>query len=172
MQYWVDGYNLLFRLDPALLQPTCSRRPLEAKRRSIIQQLSEVTELLGLRIILVFDGAEENIPYATRHFQDGLEIVYTIKNQTADLYLLDIATRNKKSPLTIVTSDRALAKQCRHVGAKTLELESFLIVLNQKLKAQSVRSHKKKDTRTTSRDFNRYLAIFEERLFGKSHESD
>lgn len=154
MEYWIDGYNFLFRVDP-------KRASLEERRRSLCTNLDQMTELLALSVILVFDGAEEHIPYATRHFFHKVEVVYTMKGQTADLYLLEVATRNKKIETTIVTSDKILAKQCREKGAKTLSIEAFIELLMKKLQKENTKVKESKPSAASQREIERYLKIFE-----------
>ena len=166
MNYAIDGYNLLFRLDPESLRSPRQRggQTLEEKRRSLLVQIGEVADLLHLDLILVFDGADAHLPYATRPHFGPLRIVYTPERQSADAYLLELVVTNRKKPLTIVTSDTALARDCRSQGALTLSVEAFLDLIRKQLSCEERRGQEEKPPSLQTQAIERYLKIFEARL--------
>ena len=80
MHYFLDGYNLLFRL-------LHNGEDLQSQRDSIIFDLNKKFSLLKLNASIVFDSAFQ-IGGRTRSHYDALEILYTAKRETADEYIL------------------------------------------------------------------------------------
>jgi predicted RNA-binding protein with PIN domain len=155
MIYYVDGYNLLFRLLP-------KKKSLEVKRTDVIETLNSLAKELHLNIVLVFDATQqkERLGIARGHY-DVLEIIYT-ENATADNYILDIAQNAKQpSQMTVVTSDRELAHKAKIAGARTLTISSFIERLKQK-KHKAIPAPK--EFKDSSAHIQRLLKIFTERF--------
>lgn len=166
MHYFIDGYNLLFRI---LGNP----RPLQRSRQHVIASINEKVSLLKLNATLVFDGASEEHAQNSRGHFDVLEIIYTSKAQSADDYILEeIQQSSTPSQETIVTSDRELALRCKNLGAKIKSIESFLEWIEKKCKKDKAakRPSPKKGFKESDFHFTRLLKIFEKRLLEEAKE--
>jgi predicted RNA-binding protein with PIN domain len=160
MHYFIDGYNLLFRMlgDP---------NPLEKNRREVIESLNEKISNLKLNVTIVFDGSGLNEPESTRHHFDRLEIVYTSKTLSADDYILEeILCSLQPTQETVVTSDKGLASRCKNAGAKIQTVEDFLAWIEKKQKKNNARKSNpvQKSLKDSDVNFFRLLKIFESRL--------
>lgn len=131
MHYYIDGYNLLFRVLRA-------GDDLRKQREELTLDLEKKIGALELDATLVFDSHYQEDDGTRSHFK-SLEIVFTAKNETADDYILH---RLKESPnpsqQTVVTSDKKLAYQCRMRLGKTESAEEFLTNLNRRYKNKMV----------------------------------
>src|SRR5947208_15902015 len=123
MHYYIDGYNLLFRLVPAVDN-------LRKERESIILDLNKKVLLLNLDISIVFDSTFQEGERTRSHYQ-GLEILFTAEGETADEYIIDEIKHTPKPHLeTVVTSDKKLASIIRRNSGHTESIEEFLLWLN------------------------------------------
>ncbi len=155
MQYLVDGYNLLFRLSKSHLA-------LQEKRIHLISTLNDAIEQASFDVTLVFDGADDSIPYPMRRHFDAISLYYTTRGLTADDFILHtIKAAQHPQHYTVVTNDRDLAISCKVHGAKTLSLESFLAFLIKK-KAKRIRPIER-SFKESEREIARLLEIFEKR---------
>jgi uncharacterized protein len=154
MHYWIDGYNLLFRI-------TKNYRSMKDNERKLLLALNNSLILLKYDATIVFDGREKDPPEALRKNLDSLAMIYTPHHQTADDYILESLTNPSKE--TVISSDMELLRKAKQRGAHTLTVEQFL--------AQLVKKKKKKqppapDKTIQETDFQlqRLLKIFEDRL--------
>lgn len=162
MHYLVDAYNLLFR--------TLKRRgSLEKNRQQLIEELNDAVSHLSLQLTLVFDGAEEHLPYPSRGHFDAIELVYTSKNKTADEYISDEVIHSKSpSQITVVTNDRELSIRCRSHLAKTLTIDEFIAFLaKKKSRKKKISSSPERTFRDSSSELARLLIIFEKKMLEK-----
>lgn len=119
MHYFIDGYNLLFRV-------TKANEELERNRNAFIRDLSEKVTLLHIDATLVFDSQFQPGEISRSHV-NRLEVIYTNEGETADDCILRLlaATANPFNE-TIVTSDKRLAWRARRKGAKSETVERFV----------------------------------------------
>lgn len=81
---------------------------------------------------------------------------------SADAYILEkIEFAKNPREFIVVTDDRALSKEAKHLGALILSLSSFFKELNKK---RASKEQEKKKTRETPREQLRWLKIFEKKL--------
>lgn len=157
MHYYVDGYNLLFRLAP-------KKNSLDLNRSAVISSLNRIASQLHLRITLVFDATQqkERLGVARGNY-DAIEIVYT-ENKNADNYILEeVENATAPSQITIVTSDRELAGRAKQLGAQTLSISEFVNWLLRKKNKKKTASSPKVIQDSPS-NIERLLKIFEERF--------
>lgn len=146
MHYFIDGYNLLFRL-------SAETKNFEEARKQIIDSLVDTK----FSLTLVFDGKGVDLPHRTH--KGSLEIIYTSRGQSADAYILEeISLVKNPEVYTIVTSDKKLAAICCQIGAYTQTIDSFLALL-QKSRTITTREKPFKDS---DKEFRRLLKIFTE----------
>lgn len=127
MHYYLDGYNLMFRLLRA-------GGDLKAKRSQIIKDIYQKSTLLDLKVTLVFDAQYQPEEFSKGNFHQ-LEILYSNYGQTADECILS-ELKHVKTPhlYTVVTSDKKLAWLARLRHLKTETVEEFVCWLNQRVK--------------------------------------
>nr|WP_166156158.1 NYN domain-containing protein [Neochlamydia sp. AcF84]NGY95185.1 hypothetical protein [Neochlamydia sp. AcF84] len=123
MHYFIDGYNLMFRVLKA-------EKELQTHREIIIQDLSKKIHLLGLHATIIFDAHHQAGESSRTHLQQ-LEIIFTSAGETADERILQ-ELKHSKNPRqeTIITSDKKLAWLARRRHARTETVEDFLVWLN------------------------------------------
>lgn len=123
MHYYIDGYNVLFRMNHE------SRR-LQALREQLIQDLNRKISLLNLNVTVVFDAMYFEGGRSRSNF-DALTILFTASGESADKYIIDaiLNSPNRKREV-VVTSDKTLALHVRHLSAKVESVEEFLRWLN------------------------------------------
>lgn len=133
MHYFIDGYNLMFRILRA-------GDDLQLQRESIIRDLNRKIEVVGLDVTIVFDAQYQSGESSRSHLQH-LEICFTSQGETADELILR-QLQHDKNPRqqTIVTSDKKLAWLARRRGAQTETVEDFLKSLNNRVKNKLKRS--------------------------------
>lgn len=177
MRYYVDGYNLLFRLFRI-------DEELQERRDRFLEALQEKASCLDLQITVVFDS-QYNPEEATLTHLGVLEIIFTDEGVTADECILNLvkADFHKKE---VVTSDRSLAIRARHLEAKTETAEEFLAWLNKRFhnrikrqkkepapkakpspappKEKSTKRRKPGPKATLAECFDYYLEVFEHKL--------
>lgn len=172
MRYYIDGYNVLFRL----LHPG---EELQKAREHLIDDLGQKINTLGLDAVLVFDSHFQDEDITSSHL-DQMRIVYTAKGQTADEFILhEIKESVFPQQMTVVTSDKKLATLCKRRLGRAESVEEFMSLLNRryknKLKPKSETQELpkipvKKEVPTPSRSsepekiFDYYLNAFETEL--------
>ncbi len=156
MHYWIDGYNLLFRI-------TKNYREMKQNERKLLFALNQSIILLNYQATVVFDGREKDPPEALRRNLDSLALIYTPHHQTADDYILQaIAEAADPAQEVVVSSDYELLRKAKQRGAKAQTIEEFLSKLvNKKRKKKALIE---KTFQETSTELKRLLKIFEERL--------
>lgn len=127
MHYFIDGYNLLFRVLRA-------GDNLAEQRRQIIEDLCHKVKILQLDVTLVFDSQYQPGD-SERFYYNNLEIQYTSEGETADDFILSALKRSAHPEAqTVVTSDKRLAWRSRRRLAKTEPIEEFIGWLNKRFK--------------------------------------
>lgn len=118
MHYYVDGYNLMFRVLHA-------GEDLTAQRNRVIEELNEKVKFLELDVTLVFD-AHHQVGEGSRFYANYMKIVFTNERETADEFILH-ELKHEPTPRmhTVVTSDNKLAWLARIKLAKTETVEHF-----------------------------------------------
>ena|ERR1700722_9285153 len=125
MHYYIDGYNLMFRIYPA-------GDSFQAQREKIISDLNAKIQFLKLEATLVFDGTYCYGDSTRSHFRD-VEILFSGQGQTADEWILaELQTPRFSGKQVVVTSDKKLACQARSLQAQTQSVEEFLEWLNKR----------------------------------------
>lgn len=127
MHYYIDGYNLMFRVLRA-------GDELQVRREKIIHDLNQKVQFLELDATLVFD-AHYHYGEASRTHFNHLEILFTSEGESADeLILHELKSERIPGEHTVVTSDKKLAWLARRKHAKTESVEEFLDWVNRRYK--------------------------------------
>lgn len=137
MHYFIDGYNLLFRVVRGGDNVT-------KRRQELIADLHNKISVVGLNVTLVFDskyfpGGSEKSNF------NSLEIIFSSVGETADELILD-ALHSSENPRneTVVTSDKKLAWYARLKSAKTIPVEDFIDLLNRRYRNKKAEKQEKK----------------------------
>lgn len=127
MHYFIDGYNLMFRM-------SVTNETLQSEREKFIADLYEKIQVVSLDVTIVFD-AQYQEGMGSRTHLDFLEICFTDEGETADDYIINElgSTPNPREEI-IVTSDNNLAWRARRMHAKTEPVEEFMRWLDHRYK--------------------------------------
>ncbi|MCU1369827.1 MAG: putative RNA-binding protein containing a domain, partial [Ilumatobacteraceae bacterium] len=113
----VDGYNVA-RAAWSGLAP-------EEERRRTVALLDDVQARSGGRVVVVFDGDDAvTAPKASK----SVLVRFSATGQTADDAIVDLlAATPEKTPVVVVSSDRAVAADARRQGAVAVGSPAFLL---------------------------------------------
>lgn len=132
MHYFIDGYNLLFRILQA-------GDDLAKKRQRIIEDLNKKIQLIGLDVTIVFDSHYRYGGSERTHY-NHLEIQFTNQGESADDFIINELKRTKNPrEHTVVTSDNKLAWYARRKAAHSQSVEEFVAELNRRYKNKLIR---------------------------------
>lgn len=151
MKYLIDGYNLFFKLEEDIL-------PLEEKREEFISLLDQEVGSLRLNVLLIFDSHRENAEdFASKRKLKNLEVSFSPKNLSADHYILELLEWDAKNTM-LITSDKRLAMEAKHHGAKVQSIEGFVQFILRRRKKKGAED--KPEMRETDANIKRYLEAF------------
>lgn len=133
MHYYIDGYNMLFRL----LRSSLGADDLQAQREQIIQDINKKAALANIDVTIVFDSTYQAGDRAKSHF-DFIEILFSAEGETADEFIIDeLKDCLHAYQETVVTSDKKLSWRARRKNAHTQTVEEFYVWLNKVYKNKS-----------------------------------
>ena len=156
MDYLIDGYNLMFRVQ------SDKKSSLEKRRETLIELLNTELSFIKTHVSVVFDSSEQVREFAQKANHPSLDVIYAPKGLSADDYIFELVEqRSNAKTLTVVTSDNELAKRCQHLGAHAQTIEAFLAYVTKKRTPKEV--DKPRYTQHPQ-ELERLRKIFEERL--------
>lgn len=127
MHYYIDGYNLLFRL-------VRSDKDFTRQRQELIEDLYLMIRETGMNATLVFD-AYYQLGEGSRSNYRELAVQFTASKETADEFIIEALEQSPDcSKETVVTSDKKLAWYARRSRAKTETVEAFTADLKRRYK--------------------------------------
>lgn len=160
MHYFIDGYNLMFRL-------VGDDKGFKGDREGIIEELFEKCQGLHLKATLFFD-AQYNLEECQRFQKDNFEIRYTNYQETADDAIIEaLGRKSHPKSIVVVTSDKKLAWRARGCGADTLPVEEFMSTLNKRWNNHGKIKPKKQEKKQIAippTEFQKLLETFEKEL--------
>ncbi len=109
----IDGYNLMGAAFGGTLDPG---EDLELSREALLKRLRRLCGSRPLRLTVVFDGMGSGTAWESR---PGVRVAFAGGKGRADAAILRMARDNPQG-VVVVTSDRALAENCRRTGAAVL----------------------------------------------------
>ncbi|HDS15495.1 MAG TPA: hypothetical protein ENN66_02560 [Proteobacteria bacterium] len=124
MRIALDGYNVIATLTGTALDFL----DLEKEREELNQLLADYRRASSNRLTVVYDGAFAGSGEPRSAAAGGVEIRFSRAGQNADQYLINLA-RQYGSGLTIVSSDREIARAAEGFGAVVLATADFIGVL-------------------------------------------
>jgi len=120
----VDGYNLLHNL------PECTydlKHDLESARNYLISKLSRYASANDVEVKVIFDAQYTEHLKTSIKKQEGIKIVYTKTDETADNYIINwVKKRHQDEYIGVITSDQELSKAVQRLGCitrKTIEFD-------------------------------------------------
>lgn len=122
----IDGYNLLHaaRLDPKSDHHGALAR---ARRRLIVWLEELLTVHQRSRTTIVFDARDKTVDRPNSSRQAGMTILFARSHADADGLIQELLERHAQpGRVTLVTSDRQLARAARALGAATMTSQKFL----------------------------------------------
>ena len=140
----VDGYNMI-RRSPVLRRE--DETALELARDSLVERLRRYKTIRPSRITVVFDGASKAGSGRGQSQEKGIRVIFSGQGETADTAIKRMCTQEGKN-LTVVTSDRALARAVSSAGAIAIDVEEFGARLEMafSLEAKGADGEKDRDT--------------------------
>jgi predicted RNA-binding protein with PIN domain len=127
----IDGYNLLFSgLGQA---DTTKPNHLETLRDNLVAQLKSYNIRKKYRIIVVFDGDKAVSHYPQERESGNVRVVFSQGRTTADEHIINLVSayiqdKPRRSDVSAVTSDRALAETLGH-RVKVVSSQEFAVEL-------------------------------------------
>jgi predicted RNA-binding protein with PIN domain len=101
----IDGYNIIN--DWPLLKSMCSES-IEAARDKLIEIMSEYKAYKGIDVMIVFDGHLVKDNPGSSFDKNGMQVIYTKEQETADSFIEKSVARLAKNALVkVATSDWA-----------------------------------------------------------------
>lgn len=117
----IDGYNLI-RQSSALSVLDC--QDMQLGREALVDLLIKYKRLKHHKITVVFDGSNA-IPYfQDRDYNNGIEIKFSYKGESADDVIKKMAYAQKEKAL-VVTSDRDVANSAASFGSAVIGSNEF-----------------------------------------------
>ncbi len=123
---FVDGYNIINSWE---LLKEKSQISLEESRNKLLDILAEYHHYSGIVIVVVFDAHLVKGNTGTEEFYNGIRIVYTKENETADNFIeRTLDTIGKIKRVRVATSDWmeqqiVLSRGGTRISARELEIE-------------------------------------------------
>lgn len=112
----IDGYNLLKQvLHSGIIN--------DYERDRFIKQLSRYVRKKNHKVIVVFDAGP--FDRSTKEYFDGVCVVYSGLQMTADDYIREYVERNKGADMLLVTSDRELRRHARQISVESMPPDEF-----------------------------------------------
>lgn len=125
MHIVIDGYNLT----ALMASPNNTALDLESTRNELIKRLQAYKRLKGHKITVVFDGKKSGSLYRARTNQGGIEIIFSKDGEEADEILKEMA-KTERQNMTLITSDRSVARFAETCGAVTISSQEFDNILS------------------------------------------
>ena len=113
--YVIDGYNVIFAWDELR---DLAKRDIAAAREKLIHIVSNFSAFSSVETVLVFDGYRVKGSSGEKSDYQGIHLVYTMENETADAYMQRLLSEmGKNDRVYVVTSDSLIQLSALHSGA-------------------------------------------------------
>ena len=128
----VDGYNVIFAWESL---SDLAKTNLDAAKDRLVSVLSNYQGITGTKTLLVFDGYKVKGNHGSQSEQEGIEIVHTKENQTADQFIESYTHENNRQyDMTVVTSDGLIQTITRGAGCHILSSRELYSQIEQSAK--------------------------------------
>lgn len=136
-QVIVDGYNVIFAWQEL---SDLARVNIDSARDALIDILSEFSSMIDARVSVVFDAYKVKGHTAERMTMQGIEVLYTSQDETADQYIERFTNANgRKQRIAVITSDGLEQIITRGQGCLLIssrELKTYMERLRKELREQ------------------------------------
>ncbi len=130
----VDGYNVIFAWENL---NEIAKTNLEMARLKLCHILSNYAHFTGCRVVLVFDGYRVSGNLGEKFDFQGVNVVFTKENETADTYIENlIAEIGQNEQIRVVTSDGMIQLKAVKTGMirmSSLEFEKEIEYVNSQM---------------------------------------
>ncbi len=101
--YIIDGYNVIFAWEDL---KELSKLNIDSAKDKLVSVISEYRAIIDTNMIIVFDGYKVPNNKGSEAIIEGINVIHTKENETADAFIERYANTNKdKLNITVVTSD-------------------------------------------------------------------
>lgn len=129
----IDGYNLIGASLGLTGRAGPGRPSMEEERRALVERLALYRRKRpGLRITVVFDAGRAGGLSRSRRMDSGIEVLFSRGGEEADEVIAEMA-RAAGASLTVVSSDREVARSARSAGSVVLGSGEFHALLEEAL---------------------------------------
>ena len=136
MRYILDGYNVIF--SGGIARRYSKGRTLQSARRRLLETLTRFVHRTRSKLTVVFDGGEEGAHRPRRQCEDGVEIVFSSVDATADDEIIsELRKCTGRRTLTVVSDDNVVKRAARRARAKSMGAGEFLREIAKKLSSTS-----------------------------------
>jgi predicted RNA-binding protein with PIN domain len=152
----IDGYNFVLRQYSI---DFTNEHALWDAREKLVHQMIAYLGQKQIRITIVFDGQDLK-GISEKHRPAGISVRFSKAPQKADPLILEIIRKsNAKKNITLVTSDRPLARLAAGYGCETIGVSEF----EQKMvrKQQKFEHTEKYNANLSPKEIEEWLKIFE-----------
>ena len=126
MHYILDGYNVIGASQHIRLSQS-------DKEDCLIKLLSNFIKHNKHKITVVFDGNHPDFNWQSQYTDQGINVVFTDKEETADTYIIrKMNNKQNKQGLIIVSSDRDIIMAAKHAKVQTRSSHIFWKTMSQK----------------------------------------
>jgi len=125
----IDGYNLLYAIDPGRL------RSLEEKRDALLEKLHNYQISKSVDISVVFDGSLEAALYRNRDRYGNIHIIFTHENETADSWI-DQECQQNPGKYLVVSNDNEVKRSAELHRCVSISSDEFSTKLNEAARFQ------------------------------------
>lgn len=136
-QVIVDGYNVIFAWQEL---SDLARVNIDSARDALIDILSEFSSMIDARVSVAFDAYKVKGHTAERMTMQGIEVLYTSQDETADQYIERFTNANgRKQRIAVITSDGLEQIITRGQGCLLIssrELKTYMERLRKELREQ------------------------------------
>ena len=125
MRFLIDGYNLIF----SRRRPGRPLRPVNvaAARESILGLLARYKAATGDLLVVFFDGSPQAVGFLRRERVQGIDVVFSYPDQTADEDIKEHITAIKgRTGVHLVSSDNSLKAFAKRLGIKVIDSQTFM----------------------------------------------
>ena len=155
MKYFIDGYNFLLHLTDHIYD-------IDLQRENFLSSLEDLLSKKHLKATIVFDSKFPHAKnYPTTAEKKYLTVIFAPENQSADDYLVELlSTYKNPKNISVITHDKTLQFHLKQLHIQILSAEDFLKRLYKKKSSDN----EEKPSSQNSREFQRWLHIFESKL--------
>lgn len=122
-RYIIDGYNVIYAWEDL---KELSEIDLSSAREKLIHILSNFSAFTNIETVLVFDGYNAKYNPGEKFNYQGIHIVYTKENETADAYIQKLLHEiGKNTQVFVVTSDNLVQLSAFQSGALRMSAREF-----------------------------------------------